>query len=414
MNLPMNQLAITLIGLSALFFLGHALRGFFLKTKIPDLLFLIFVGWLLGPALGILNPDDLGQFGHILTTIALVVILYEAGLELKAKQLVQSSLPALGLSILSFSLVAAAAFGLLHYAFNFAPQTSLLIGIGIGSISSAVVIPMVRILDMTKSSRTILSLESALTDVLTVVVFLVVLDAVKNNDINVGTIIAGIGPDTLKAVLLGLFGGFLWAVLRKQAREITDASFAGESWALLWYGIVELMHLNGAMAVLALGFMLSNLDLLPEWAKPFCVRRPVDKERLALLKEINLLLSTFFFVYLGLLINVNDPRTFYIALALVLTIFLTRWVAVHIILRKRKFTKSDALITVCMGPRGLACAVLATLPVQAGIADAETIQQTMFAVIPSSILFTAIFVVMTEKPSPRSFFIRFFPGYKGT
>ena len=54
---------IIIIGLSILFFLGHALSWFFVKTKIPDLLILIIIGFILGPSVtGIIQPDvHLGQ-----------------------------------------------------------------------------------------------------------------------------------------------------------------------------------------------------------------------------------------------------------------------------------------------------------------------------------------------------------------
>ena len=41
---------IVIIGLAVLFFVGHALSWFFMKTKIPDLLLLIIMGFILGPS----------------------------------------------------------------------------------------------------------------------------------------------------------------------------------------------------------------------------------------------------------------------------------------------------------------------------------------------------------------------------
>ena len=91
-----------LIGLSLLFFIGHALNWFFEKTKIPDLLVLIIFGYMIGPVFGLVDITDFGKVGAALSTIALVVILYEGGLHLNARDLLTSSLPALGITLIGF------------------------------------------------------------------------------------------------------------------------------------------------------------------------------------------------------------------------------------------------------------------------------------------------------------------------
>lgn len=80
-------MAFAIIGLAVLFFLGHALNWLFIKTKIPDLLILVIMGYLAGPVFGVLKADDFGKVGPILSTMALVVILYEGGLHLSARDL---------------------------------------------------------------------------------------------------------------------------------------------------------------------------------------------------------------------------------------------------------------------------------------------------------------------------------------
>ena len=87
-------MAHVIISLAALFFLGHVLNWFFIKTKIPDLLLLVGLGFVIGPVLGFVTPADLGEVGAVLATVALIVILYEGGLHLSTDDLKSSSLPA--------------------------------------------------------------------------------------------------------------------------------------------------------------------------------------------------------------------------------------------------------------------------------------------------------------------------------
>ena len=283
-----------LLSIASLFFLGHGLKWFFNKTKIPDLLILILIGYLAGPVFGLINPTDLGQVGAVLSTIALVVILYEGGLEIHAKDLLRSSLPAMGLSILSFVLTvltctsAAILFAIQSW------QTGLLFGLAMGCVSAAVVIPMVRQLSIHERLKTVLSLESAFTDVLTIIIFLVILDSFSTGQFNFEKLLFGIGPKSLASIGLGILSGLVWAGLKRNAPQLVNMAFSGEAWALLTYGLIEWPHYNGVLGVFALGLTLANLDLLPNWTRKIVSPKAVSRHELKLLSEITFLLRTFF------------------------------------------------------------------------------------------------------------------------
>lgn len=389
-------MALTIIGLAVLFFLGHALNWFFIKTKIPDLLLLVGLGYVLGPVMGVLQPEDFGKVGAILSTTALIVILYEGGLHLKANDLVKSSLPAAGLSVLGFVLIVGSA-ALTAYTIGFQSwPVALLLGLGVGSTSSAIVIPMVKPLSIKDDSKTILSLESAFTDVLAIVIFLVIVDAVASGVFSMQKLLMGIGPNTLLSGVIGLVSGSVWALIKKRFAPILTMAFAGEAWALLTYGLIEFAQYNGAIGVLALGFSLANLDRLPRFMKSQLSSVPVSYSDLSLLGEITFLLRTFFFIYLGILIRFSNTRIVLLAMLISVLIFVTRYIAIRLLMRPKKYSRLDAMVSVAMGPRGLACAVLATIPLQRGIAGGQWLQDIIFAIIPMSILLTAVLVSLSE------------------
>ena len=118
---------------------------------------------------------------------------------------------------------------------------------------------------------------------------------------------------------------------------------------------------------------------------------------MSLLSTITFLLRTFFFLYLGLLIEFSSLSVFLLALLLCGFVFITRYGTARLILRRSEYPRLDAMTLVSMGPRGLACAVLATLPLQRGIENGEFVQNLIFSIIPLSILFTSIFVSLSEK-----------------
>lgn len=404
-------MSFAIIGLALMFFIGHALNWFFSVTKIPDLLILVFAGFLLGPVFGILQPEYFGRFGDLISTLALVVILYEGGLNLSTKDLMSSSLPAMGLSILGIGLTCLFGF-LACYVIGMQDwQTSLLVAIGVGSTSSAIVIPMVKQLSLQPRTKIILSLESAFTDVLAIVIFLVLVDGFASGEVSVQKILLGIGPKTLMAGFFGFISALIWAVFKQKFPNLIPKAFAGEAWALLTYGCIELLGLNGAIGVLSLGFTLTNAYLIPKFIRNHISTTAVTYKDMSLLKEITFLLKTFFFIYLGMLIKFSSLTNVAIALIISLLIFISRYVIVLSVFRKHNTPRLDAMISMAMGPRGLACAVLGTIPLQRGLDNGLWIQDTIFAIIPITIFITAVLVAVFESDTIREKFEKFFSKY---
>lgn len=402
---------IIIIGLSVLFFLGHALNWFFIKTKIPDLLILIIIGFILGPTItNLIQPDiHLGQAGKVLSIITLIIILYEGGLHLSFKDLMESSLSALSLSLLSFLSITAVSAMILLPVLPF--MSALLVGVGIGSTSSAIVIPMVKPLSIKKQTKTVLSLESAFTDVLTIVIFLGLLEYLTSENASGGKFFISLSSTPIISIGIGALSGIVWAFLRKTT-EVSKLPFAGEAGALLTYGVLEFLSLNGAIGVLSLGFTLANINLLPPALRVFLEDKPVPSGELTILSAITFLLRTFFFLYLGLLIQIKGVSSVLWAFLLTALIFATRYVSIRLILKNEETPRLDAVTATAMGPRGLACAVLATLPLQRGLEQGEWIQNLIFAIIPLSILITSVLVSLAEKDWFKEKTKRFFKNYR--
>ncbi|MFZ5524155.1 MAG: hypothetical protein ACOY9D_08765 [Pseudomonadota bacterium] len=70
----------TILVIGLMGFLAHFLTLQFRKTNIPDVL--VLIGILIGPALGIVTPEDFGKIGSLIATIALVQIFTQGTVEL--------------------------------------------------------------------------------------------------------------------------------------------------------------------------------------------------------------------------------------------------------------------------------------------------------------------------------------------
>ena len=403
-------MAIAIFGLASLFFIGHLLQWFFFKTKIPDLLILIAFGFLIGPsAFEIVSYESLGQVGRVLATVTLIIILYEGGLHLNASDLLKSSLPSLVLSFLSFFLIVSLT--TLFLAPFFSTPTALLIGLGIGSTSSAIVFPLIKPLNLKEETKIRLSLESAFTDVLAIIAFLAVLDSVLTENYNLTNLVLSFGTKPFISIVMGVVFALSWAFVRKVFSHLFNMPFSTEAWSLLTYAVIELLNLNGAIGILAFGFALANLNFLPLSLSRLFNLKPISDNEISLLKEISFLLKTFFFLYLGMLIQLSALNIFILAILLTFLIFVTRYVAVRLVFSNKKFSYFDALISMGMGPRGLACAVLATLPLQKGYVHGEFIQNLIFYIILISIVSTSIFVIFGQTKLFQKIFSPLFRSY---
>ncbi|HXG13983.1 MAG TPA: hypothetical protein VNK25_02520 [Candidatus Nitrosotenuis sp.] len=80
-------------------------------------------------------------------------------------------------------------------------------------------------------------------------------------------------------------------------------------------------------------------------------------------------------------------------------IYLTRICIVKISLRNR-FSVFDNKVTAAMIPRGLAAAVVATIPLTMGLQNAESYPQIVFVIILSSVIITTIALTKAKSHMP--------------
>ena len=109
------------------------------------------------------------------------------------------------------------------------------------------------------------------------------------------------------------------------------------------------------------------------------------------LSDIIFLLKTFFFVYLGISVRFADWRLGAVAVLAVIAVYLTRAGVVRLSM-PASTSRPDARVMAVLGPKGLAAAVLAGVPLQMGVAQGEAIQQLTYMVVLASIVATSVLV----------------------
>lgn len=400
-------LIIAIIGL--LIFAAHLFTEIFSRKRIPDVLLLMVIGLVIGPLLGWVKPQDLGSVATVFTTITLVIILFQSGTELNFNTLLNSIKGTMKLTTINFfvTMVVVAALGMLLKKFDI--LTSLMLGAILGGTSSAVVIPMVSQLKISKKGGTILILESAFSDVLCIVFAWAFLEANLSGALNVGEVLGDILSSFFLAGIIGLIASIFWSYILDKVRHVKNSILTTPAFVFIVYGFNEWLGFSGAIAALAFGIGMANIDYF--YNNGMIVKRIFksqpsmlnDTEK-RLFSEVVFLLKTFFFIYIGISIKVDQFWPILIGLIISVVLFALRILIVKLSFHKAndELDVNDKLFMSGIVPKGLAAAVLATIPVQRGIPGGEVIQNIVFAVILFSIVFTSILVPVLEKDNAIS------------
>ena len=357
-------------------FVAHLLEVVFERTRIPDILLLMVLGVLAGEgALNLIPMESFGEVGEFLAIVTLAVILFESGLGLKVKSLLQSAGRAAPFSLLSMVSAIACLTVALRFLEGMDWWTALLGGLIMGGTSSAVVIPMVKALDLGEGTGTVLTLESTLTDVFCIIGTVGVAVSLAAGDKPlVEKLLGEAGFSLIAACLLGAGAGLFWSVLLSQADRLASTMLTTVAGALVVYGFCEQMGVSGAIATLTFGITLGNLprgvvlrvDRGADAAPIKLKLREVKRVERAVYAEVVFLLKAAFFFYLGMKV---DPGNFLsmagvVAIILALVPFFPRYPSVRLLLGPKGSSRRDALLATVLVPRGLAAAVLAQVPVQ--------------------------------------------------
>ena len=399
-------MAIKIIVIGFVIFLAYFFAHLFRKTRVPDVLLLMLGGILAGPVFSWVVPEDFGAVGPVLTTIALIVILFDSGLSMKLKTLMEASGQALLISAAAWSLSAATVTAIMYVLTPLGWGMSFMTGAILGGTSSAVVIPLVEGLRMREKPRTVAVLESTITDVLCIVGAVAALQIVKGEG---GGGFAEITTSVLAsfgfAVLIGILAGLIWTFVMGWVRDVPNTIFSTVAYVFVIYGFTELVDCSGAIAALAFGITLANLAGVRIARKRLVFEFfGVSKTERLFFSEIVFLLKIFFFIYLG--ISLRHAGIVYAAIGLIIVFFVYAGrIGLIRLIASRRYTRRDAAILSTLGPKGLAAAVLATMPLQEGLPNALWVEGIVYMVVLISITLTSILVfVMERTPAGEAYF----------
>jgi Na+:H+ antiporter len=362
-------------GLLVLAFVANRLVRF---THVPDVLILMATGVLIGPVLHWVDPDVFRSVTHGFGSLALMLILFEGGLDLKLREVLRHFGAGFFLSLFSYLLSGVLIAVVCRFFFRFSWIDALLIGGVLGCVSSSILLPVLQQVRLRRELAVTLMVESSLGDAFAVLAVTTLLEIAAGGNAHPKTIAWMLGSSLLLAIAVGVLAGVLWSYLLPALSEQRFWHVLTFAAVLLVYSGVHLLQGNELIAVLFFGLTLSNFPAVrkrlhfdetspADWFNETPIKSPNSRaasepseQMLTFHGELAFLLRTFFFVLLGLLVDWTGLReNILLALLSTIAIVIARAVAVETgRLAWRTFTRLERELMLWFVPRGLITAVL--------------------------------------------------------
>lgn len=405
-----DQVPLLLVLAAGLFLLGAIGEIAFAKLQIPDVVWLIAAGFILR-ATGLAPMELLGEIQPLFAALTLIIVLFEGGTKLVVADLVKSAPRALLLSALSFigSTIAvavvtmgAAAVGMLE---DWTWGHAIMVGSIVGGSSSLIIMPVMQLAKVEADCANLVSLESALTDALCVVVTVAMIGIVVSGEADAGSTIATLGKNFGIALGIGVAAGWCWFPVLRLLKDSQHAYPVTLAAIILLYVVVEWAGGSAAMGIITFAVLVGNADTLMKRVGFKLGDTPlaIDPTVVAVHEQVSFIIKSFFFTFIGIMLWGSISKII-LGVLLGLVLLAARIPATLLSTKGAGFTPTQVkLITISM-PRGMAAGVLATMPLAAGI-SAESVGELpamIFACVVTTIVIFAVGFrrVRSEMPAP--------------
>ena len=404
----MNPEVIAFLVAAVIIILGFLGEEFFNRTSIPDSILLLLFGVLLGPIFQLFAHEELLAITPYFAALALIIILFDGGLNMDIREAVKNSPRALVLAITGWILNVLVTAAFCKVFLGWRLLNGLLLGSIVGGGSSIIVIALIRKLKVSEKIETVLSLESILTDVLctvgafTMINILVSIssEAAVSSGVDLYSALGSVGAAFGVGILVGLSFGVAWLVILERIKGKPNAYMLTLAMLFLTFVVATNLEGNGALSALFFGLIIGNSRHIAKRLK-FRTTISIDNSVRDFHSQISFLIRSFFFVFTGLLFSLSSFTSVLFGLLISATFLGIRFVVVKMASVKSELGDYGTLMTV-MFPRGLAAAVLASIPLTSGVPGSQVFPEIAFIVILATIVITTVGVAVLKKRKSSS------------
>ena len=295
---PIAEAHVILLAAGVVIFLGVAGEAFFKKTGIPDVAFLMILGVVIGPVFGLIQPEAVIQVVPYFAALALIIIMFDGGLNLDIKHVIKTAHFSVTLAVLGFILSVVMITLAAHFALGWLWLESILLGSIVGGSSSAIVFGLVRNVKISEETKSMLSFESALTDILATIVAFILFEAVLAGHFDIQTLQETIGRAVVVGLVLGFGVGIPWMYVSTKLGNAQHAYMLTLGVLFVLFFLANSFGESGALTALVFGLMVGNKSHLAKVLRFKLPRIELDDPTH---NQLTFLVRSFFFVFVGLM-----------------------------------------------------------------------------------------------------------------
>jgi len=341
-------------GVLILGYIGEVLSK---RFSVPSALMLLALGFALKIS-GLAEAGQLSGIQGLFGSLALAILLFDGGISLNMRDVLFRSGRVLLNAILLTALGMLGAAGLFHLL-GMDPYLGAIMGAIAGGIGASTTMSLIGGLKLPQGIRTFLTLESTLTDIFSIIIAVVMSEALILGLFDTQQIaremLVQLAVGLIVGIAMGVASFLLLKRIRKGYRYMMSLSLV-----LICFALSGYLGGNGPIAVLALGMVFGNAAKLMEEEGTEAIRSHLLIKELQ--QEIVFFIRTFFFVFLGVVVGLGSIDNLLIALAFVALLYLIRVISLRVVgIGSPEIAKYRPLL-IAINPRGLATAVLATSP----------------------------------------------------
>ncbi|MCO6449672.1 MAG: sodium:proton antiporter [Caldilineales bacterium] len=374
-----------IVGIAAIVLIGIGAQWLAWRIKIPSILLLLFFGFLVGPILGLLNPDELfGDLIFPIVSLSVGIILFEGGLGLRLRELptigaIVRNLISIG-ALVTWIVAAAAAYFILGMDI----YLSVLLGAILIVSGPTVILPLLRDIRPEGSVSSVLRWEGILIDPVGATMALLVFDMILETNFRSATSHALIA--LLQIIIIGAALGWLAAralswLLR---RYLIPDHLQNAVTLMTVVAVFALSNLlaeeSGLLATTVMGVVLANQHTAP-------LKRIIEfKEDLGVLIVSALFILLSARLQLGDILGLGWKGLVFLAILIVIG----RPLAVAVSSWGSSLKRKEKAFLAWMAPRGIVAASVASLfsiqLMERGYAEASMLVPVTFLVIIGTVV----------------------------
>jgi cell volume regulation protein A len=312
--------------------------------------------------------------------VALIVILFDGGLDIGWRRFRTAAVPILSLGVLGTFATAGLVAVVAHYLLDLSWTTSGLLGAAVAPTDPAVTFSVLGGRDIRGRTATILKGESGANDPVGIALMIGMIELATSDD---GSFWSVVGEFTLQmaaGIAVGVAGATAILALARRIRLPSPGLYPLRMLAAagVIYGVASVVHGSGFIAVFVAGILLGDRAL------------PHRAETDSILSALASLAEIAMFIALGLTIDLTDVaegNAWYRGLLLAaLLAFVIRPAVVGPLLLPVRLDPNERLFVVWSGLKGAVPILLAALALIGGVDDGAAIYQIVFVVVLFSVL----------------------------